>query len=435
MSIFDFFTREAGQERRRALEGLLTQFIPPEMRPQLGLLAEANPVVSMERAGQDAQQLFAPDQTIMDRIASLGRMSSNIAGTVAPAMVAGRAGVPVVNAVQDVLTGYSPMVQPFMADESGALRLFHGSPHDFDRFSMSKIGTGEGAQAYGHGLYFAENEGIARSYRDALSNSNPYTSGQYYSVDGSPVRFTWSGAQEDPKAMAAKMIDDLGGDKAAAIARARDVAASGDTTQNWAEIASAIEKIGTVERMKGVPGRMYEVQINADPNDFLDWDKPLSAQPKALEALRPVIGNVSNPGYGVKSAIDDASKYLGYADDPRRAEDLLRETGIPGIRYLDAGSRSFTPTTIKEGPNGVELYWGNDPRPVDIFPTRQAAEEAAKQFDTRSRNYVVFDENLIEIVRKYGIAGAAAMLGMSQADVAQAMQQQPQPQGLLAGPQ
>ena len=39
---------------------------------------------------------------------------------------------------------------------------YHGSPHSFDRFDTSKIGTGEGAQAYGHGLYFAEGEGIAR---------------------------------------------------------------------------------------------------------------------------------------------------------------------------------------------------------------------------------------------------------------------------------
>ena len=45
---------------------------------------------------------------------------------------------------------------------------WHGSPHTFDKFSTSAIGTGEGAQAYGHGLYFAENEGVARGYRDAL---------------------------------------------------------------------------------------------------------------------------------------------------------------------------------------------------------------------------------------------------------------------------
>ena len=39
---------------------------------------------------------------------------------------------------------------------------YHGSPHSFDQFDTSKIGTGEGAQAYGHGLYFAGNEGVAQ---------------------------------------------------------------------------------------------------------------------------------------------------------------------------------------------------------------------------------------------------------------------------------
>jgi hypothetical protein len=49
------------------------------------------------------------------------------------------------------------------------IRAYHGSPAAFDRFSNDYIGTGEGAQAYGVGHYAAENEGIARSYRDALS--------------------------------------------------------------------------------------------------------------------------------------------------------------------------------------------------------------------------------------------------------------------------
>jgi hypothetical protein len=49
-----------------------------------------------------------------------------------------------------------------VAGNSQGIRAYHGSPHDFDRFDLNKIGTGEGAQAYGHGLYFAENEGVAR---------------------------------------------------------------------------------------------------------------------------------------------------------------------------------------------------------------------------------------------------------------------------------
>jgi len=32
-----------------------------------------------------------------------------------------------------------------------SIRAYHGSPHDFERFDASKIGTGEGAQAYWHG--------------------------------------------------------------------------------------------------------------------------------------------------------------------------------------------------------------------------------------------------------------------------------------------
>lgn len=41
---------------------------------------------------------------------------------------------------------------------------FHASPYEFDEFDISKVGTGEGNQAFGHGLYFAENPGVARSY-------------------------------------------------------------------------------------------------------------------------------------------------------------------------------------------------------------------------------------------------------------------------------
>jgi len=54
------------------------------------------------------------------------------------------------------LAGVLKMGQGEQAAVKG-IKAYHGSPHDFDKFSMQKIGTGEGAQAYGHGLYFAEN--------------------------------------------------------------------------------------------------------------------------------------------------------------------------------------------------------------------------------------------------------------------------------------
>ena len=41
------------------------------------------------------------------------------------------------------------------------IKAYHSSPHDFEKFDASKIGTGEGAQVYGHGLYFAENPTVS----------------------------------------------------------------------------------------------------------------------------------------------------------------------------------------------------------------------------------------------------------------------------------
>ena len=45
---------------------------------------------------------------------------------------------------------------------------WHGSPHDFDEFDLGAIGTGEGNQAHGWGLYFAKDKKIAENYRDIL---------------------------------------------------------------------------------------------------------------------------------------------------------------------------------------------------------------------------------------------------------------------------
>ena len=52
----------------------------------------------------------------------------------------------------------------------GAIKVYHGSPHKFDKFDMSKIGTGEGAQAYGHGLYYAESPKVANDYAQKLGD-------------------------------------------------------------------------------------------------------------------------------------------------------------------------------------------------------------------------------------------------------------------------
>lgn len=50
---------------------------------------------------------------------------------------------------------------------------YHGTPHLFEKFSTEQIGTGEGAQVYGWGLYFASEKGVAQHYRNTLARAAP----------------------------------------------------------------------------------------------------------------------------------------------------------------------------------------------------------------------------------------------------------------------
>ncbi len=68
---------------------------------------------------------------------------------------------------------------PDVGNAGGGLRAYHGSPFEFDRFDGAAIGTGEGSQSYGRGLYFAEHPDVAAHYqrtvtRDGMSSGNLY---------------------------------------------------------------------------------------------------------------------------------------------------------------------------------------------------------------------------------------------------------------------
>lgn len=241
------------------------------------------------------------------------------------------------------------------------IKAYHGSPHDFNEFDLSKIGTGEGAQAYGHGLYFADQEGVARSYRDALAMGDP--SGIRTAQPGQ-----WDRASLDAAGGAVK---DAGGDVSKAVQQLR---ARAQKLPNPVDVAAADRlEAGLYQIDPNGPGKMYEVNIHADPSTLLDWDKPLSQQPEAIQrigrqALRFTDRYHPNrwndlPGHAVMREIGVLANSQGQPGQ-RMAEDALKNAGINGIQYLDGGSR--------------------------------AAGEGSK-------NYVVFDDKLIEILRKYGL--------------------------------
>jgi len=70
---------------------------------------------------------------------------------------------------------------------------WHGSPHAFSKFTTDAIGTGEGHQTFGWGLYFTDQEAIARHYAEALANK------QHIFYDGKEIEKDDTAMFDEPK--------------------------------------------------------------------------------------------------------------------------------------------------------------------------------------------------------------------------------------------
>jgi hypothetical protein len=242
-------------------------------------------------------------------------------------------------------------------DNGGGITAYHGSPHEFDQFDTSKIGTGEGAQSYGHGLYFAEAEPVAKGYRDRL--------GEERETNGETIADQFVIQPYFYKDMSGDEVDE-NMNKAADYAE-HTILDKGKMKYVFEDGSMLIHDDDEVRAVQKHPGHMYEVSINAHPDHFLDWDKPLSEQGGAKRFL-------SLPDFA--RPLDDAEaenitgqrlyQRLENKLGQEKASAVLHSSGLKGIKYLDASSR-------KEGEG--------------------------------SRNYVVFDHNDVNIKRRYEQGG------------------------------
>lgn len=225
---------------------------------------------------------------------------------------------------------------------------FHGSPHKFDRFDLSKMGTGEGAQAYGWGMYFANRREVAESYRAAGRQSGP-------------VQFRGEGVMNWALANRAT-YDAMTAPEKNALAFAAD-AASLDEAKFNAEQQGDSEVITVINRMIAegdlapapLGGQLYAVDIPED-GDLLDWDAPLSEQPeKVRHALFAWAGEMEGEtqdefyrmlydsrmtGGEFYRALSGGDVFDSSMDDDKGVSKSLLAAGIPGLRYLDGGSRA-----------------------------------------------------------------------------------------------
>ena len=227
------------------------------------------------------------------------------------------------------LSAPATLNKPGFAGQRGAI-VWHGSPHAFDAFDASKIGTGEGAQAYGHGLYLAESPSVAKSYvsagDDALNYSSPTLS---KALAKAAKKFGWDDYQLEFGKERLQV-------QKALLSIERKKPMPPDVPK---EVADFVQEISEKR------GNLYKVDLPDDAiAKMLDWDKPLSQQaPEVQKAFAKIGAGEGMTGQQAYRAAHEAAirsgKALPAAEKERQAVEALRKAGIPGIRYLDGGSR------------------------------------------------------------------------------------------------
>ena len=223
--------------------------------------------------------------------------------------------------------------------------VYHGSPHRFQptannplgEFDPMKIGTGEGAQAYGAGAaYLAEAPEVAKGYAQNVRASKPSTN--FKSPDGRDVRLIngtdWYVGNQPITHDAA--------------------------TNLWL-------KAGNNQ------SNLYKVDL---PDEhiakMLDWDKPFAKQPETVKKVlrdsglykeyRANLSNFASPR-GTRNPNMRGENFAAYLENKlggqQQVSEYLRSLGIPGIRYLDQGSR-----TAGEGTSNFVVF---DPKHMNII--------------------------------------------------------------------
>ncbi len=220
-----------------------------------------------------------------------------------------------------------------------AMTAWHGSPHKFDKFSLDKIGTGEGAQAYGHGLYLAEAPEVAQTYGRSTTPGNR----SFNSVDYNGQKFP-AGSRDG------ELLYDITTKGRADVIRNLQAQADRLATINPKESANLLSRIEYAKTVKPDAvridaGNLYKTDI---PDEavarFLDWDKPLSQQAPEVQAAIGRLKNANPSGYQklVDAQLGGPLMEQATGRDLYQSlgRDAFNDSGIPGIRYLDGGSRS-----------------------------------------------------------------------------------------------
>lgn len=189
----------------------------------------------------------------------------------------------------------------FLEEMPGGFRGWHGSPHTFDRFDYSKIGTGEGGDKLGHGLYFGGVRPTGEYYRDLLA---PGTGRLYETRINTPP---------------ASLLD-----------LEAPLPTRGPIADAFADLPETARRPG----MQMGPGQFLDRDSKGNWYMTLPGGQKVKLQRSDLDILAPEKNLTGGEAYR------SLARQLG---SPSAASAALNERGVPGLKSLDQVARGGAP--------------------------------------------------------------------------------------------
>jgi hypothetical protein len=364
----------------------------------------AAPII--DQAGQAAEARMAERGPITDRVMS----GADPMEVIDPALAA--AGKLVRPTKENPVTAVPP------TETEPGIIAFHGSGADFDQFSLEKIGTGEGAQAYGYGLYFTDSEDIAKFYRDAVGGKNINRIKQFDDIGQ---------ALKGKMTLTTDIINNI-------IDKKIKVSSLPKEAQSLVKEILKRKEPPTIKKI-------YKVGLAPKTGELLDYDAPFSeqskdVQEKLLKAGYKVDANTSGSGGMILEAIMSDIAKKETAPRSARLDEINAELKVLAKeidKYSTTGYRNFTDPkgeaaaekydALMDERANLPKFSKSDARKIASEKIAKAGIPGIKYKAAGSRaanldaadaemNYVIFDDKAIKILEKYGIVGPVAITAL-----------------------
>jgi hypothetical protein len=323
------------------------------------------------------------------------------------------------------------------------VEVYHGSPHDFDRFSTEFMGKGEGQQMFGWGLYFTDIKSIAENYAKTLGGKSlkifvgdkePILNSDnvLYVVKNNlienngdidkAIQFAREKIKEWDKGVRLSFFEDL------LLGRNRMIKNSID---KYEKAISYLEKNRDKIRVESNKN-LYQVSLHKgktpDQYTWLGWDKPVNEQ--KLNLIIKMIQDLQGQDFVKKGMLSyrlnnlqgkDASviytELSSILGSDKSASLLLLDAGIDGIKYpAESISRGATSDTAR-GFNYVVF----DENAVTIEAKSKAQKTAAKAINdivSQARAQGFSEEGIEEFLKRKGLTDEDITTAMGKVDKA-----------------